>query len=73
MITLARPPKDKEKQEALVVLDRLEQSAGNGDHQLLATLGKRTAGLASLPDNKAAALLKLCLAVYNLNEYAFVD
>ena len=29
--------------------------------------------LADIPANEASAMVKLCLAVYNLNEFAFVD
>ena len=73
MIALSRPVREREKKQALELLKRLETGASEGDEQLLATLGKRPAGLESLPANKAASLLKLCLTVYNLNEFAFVD
>ena len=73
MIALSRPVEDEEKRQALQLLEGLEQAAAGGDQELLASLGELPEGLASLPPHRAAALVKLCLAVYNLNEFAFVD
>ena len=69
-IALARPIKNTEKAQALQLLENL--SHAQTDEQIRATLGAAPENLASLPPRQAAALVKLCLAVYNLNEFAFV-
>ena len=69
-IALARPIKDVEKTQALQLLENL--SNAQTDEQIRATLGEAPENLASLPPRQAAALVKLCLGVYNLNEFAFV-
>ena len=68
-IALARPPSAQEKQEALAMMAKL------------AALGptKRDAGeplpeeLAKLGPARAEALTKLCLAIFNLDEFIYVD
>ena len=69
-IALARPIKDVEKAQAIQLLEKLTNA--QTDDQIRATLGEAPENLASLPPRQAAALVKLCLAVYNLNEFAFV-
>ena len=69
-IALARPIEDGEKVEALQLFQNL--SDAQTDEQIRATLGEAPESFASLPPRQAAALVKLCLAVYNLNEFAFV-
>ena len=69
-IALARPIEDGEKVEALQLFENL--SNAQTDEQIRATLGEAPESFASLPPQQAAALVKLCLAVYNLNEFAFV-
>jgi hypothetical protein len=66
-IALARPASEHEKQDALDLMDRLAHAAPAAD------LEAPPDALAALPSAQAASLVKLCLAVYNLNEFAFVD
>ena len=69
-IALARPIEDGEKLEAFELVENL--SDAQTEEQIRATLVEAPESLASLPPRKAAALVKLCLAVYNLSEFAFV-
>jgi hypothetical protein len=74
MIALARPIRDTEKREALELLDQLATAATT--RQAAADGTNETAlppGLAALPAAQASALVKLCLAVYNLSEFAYLD
>ena len=66
-LALHRPPSDQEKKEAL---------------ELLATRARRLKkdrwtelpdGLETIPLRKAAALTELCLALFNLNEFLYID
>ena len=66
-LALNRPPSDQEKQEAL---------------ELLSTRARRIkkdrwtelpAGLEEIPLPKAAALTELCLALFNVNEFLYID
>ena len=74
MIALARPIRDTEKREALELLDQLATAATARES---AAEGKREsvmpASLAALPAAQASALVKLCLAVYNLSEFSYLD
>lgn len=69
-IALARPIQKKEMAEALELLEIV--GAAQDDTQIRATLEDAPESLASLPPRQAVALVNLCLAVYNLNEFAFV-
>ena len=69
-IALARRIEGEEKEEALELFDSL--SVAQNEEQIRETLRKPPEHLAATPPRKAAALVKLCLAVYNLNEFAFV-
>jgi hypothetical protein len=64
-LALGRPPSKRERGQALGLLAELERG------------GVRLAGgpaeLAKLPPPRAAALVQLCLAVFNLNEFVHVD
>lgn len=66
-VALARGPSETEKSEALALAAALEASASP------APLEDPPADLAKLPPERAAALAKLCLAIFNLNEFVFVD
>ena len=74
MIALARPIRDTEKREARELLDQLavaataRQSVAEGKRE-----SAMPANLAALPAEQASALVKLCLAVYNLSEFAYLD
>jgi len=59
LIALARPPSAEEKQESLKLMETLAASGGAGE------VGEHS--------ERAVALAKLCLALFNLNEFAFVD
>ena len=67
MLALARPPTAREQQEALKLIDSL---AANSSTPALDNLPE---ALSKLPPLKAAALANFCLALFNLNEFAFVD
>ena len=74
MIALARPIRDTEKREARDLLDQLaaaataRKSESNGTDE-----NEIPKSLAALPPEQTSALVKLCLAVYNLNEFAYLD
>jgi hypothetical protein len=67
-IALGRPPSADERKDALDLLERLAASPPPPR-----PLENPPAGLAKLPPARAAALAKLCLALFNLNEFVFVD
>jgi len=67
LVGLGRPPTVQEKQEAIKLLEELARK------HAAKPLDDPPASLATLPSGRAAALAKLCLAVYNLNEFAFID
>ena len=69
-IALGRPIERKEAAEAIELVGVV--AAAQNDVQIQETLENGPESLASLPPRQAAALVKLCLAVYNLNEFAFV-
>ena len=54
--------------EALALLATLEHTSANA-----APLSDVPAELAALPPARAAALSKLCLALFNLHEFDYVD
>jgi uncharacterized protein DUF1553 len=76
LLGLARPPSPQEKQEAIALMETLIRRASEP-----ASAGQPSPAppenlpndLAALPPDRATALVKLCLAVFNLNEFAFVD
>ncbi len=74
-IVLARPPDETEKREARrYLVDSIAASEGETDDS--AADPKREENppeLQALPQSEAAAVVKLCLAVYNLSEFLFVD
>ena len=63
---LSRPPTAEESRSALALLDSLEKTSQTELEHLPAALKK-------LPAARRRALAKLCLALFNLNEFAFVD
>ena len=67
-ITLSRPPSAKEKREALDLLDALsrEDSAAKNDMEV-------PDELSSIGSARAAALTQLCLTIFNLNEFVYID
>ncbi len=75
MIALARPIKDEQKQQAIRLLDTLADpdDGRHNEQQIQETPGEIPESLAALPPQKALAFVRLCLAVYNLNEFAFID
>jgi hypothetical protein len=74
-IALARAPTAEETAEALQLMDTLAKSAAEGDpdDSAAADLESPPEALAALPPHQAAALVKLCLGIYNLNEFTFAD
>ncbi len=67
-IALGRQPGETEKIAAVRLIEQLA-----ADPAPAAALENPPAELAKLPPQQAAALAKLCLAVFNLNEFVFVD
>jgi len=67
-IALARAPSREEKQEALQLLETLADKYSEAKPPENLPLM-----LAGLPRKQAAALTELCLALFNLNEFMYVD
>jgi hypothetical protein len=67
-LALGRPPTREEARESLQLLEDLSATGSAS-----APLGDAPPPLAALPLARAAALTKLCLTLFNLNEFAFVD
>ena len=67
-LTLGRPPTPEEAREGLQLLEDLSRAGSAG-----APLDETPPALAALPPARAAALTKLCLMLFNLNEFIFVD
>lgn len=67
-IALSRPPTAEERQEALGLLNALsgDEPAAEDDVEI-------PAGLASIGRARAAALTQLCLTIFNLNEFVYID
>ena len=72
-ITLARTITDQERAEAIDLLNALESDAAENLEQTKANIGQLETELATLTPQRAAGLIHLCLTVYNLNEFSFVD
>ena len=72
-ITLARTITDQERAESIDLLDALESDAAENLEQTKANIGQLETELATLTPQRAAGLIHLCLTVYNLNEFSFVD
>jgi hypothetical protein len=64
-LALGRPPSKEERTSAGELLADLERSG--------TTMADLPAELKRLPSAQAAALMKLCLAMFNLNEFIHVD
>ncbi len=64
-LALGRPPSKEERASANDLLAELERSG--------TPLAEPPAELKRLPAGRASALVKLCLAVFNLNEFVHVD
>ncbi|MBI81828.1 MAG: hypothetical protein CMJ81_01400 [Planctomycetaceae bacterium] len=69
-IALARPISAQETEETLRLLAVLSET--QSVEQIQKTLGDSVESLAPASPQQAAALVKLCLAVYNLNEFSFI-
>jgi hypothetical protein len=67
MLALGRTPTDAERSEALALINALAADTA------APPLENPPADLAKLPPSQAAALAKLCLALFNLNEFMFID
>jgi len=67
-LALGRPPSSGELREALQLLESLGQKAP--DQKEWSDLPP---ALAKVPLPRAAALTKLCLSIFNLSEFAYVD
>ena len=67
-LALARQPTANEKREALQLMEQLSTSTSEAPDS--ATL---PGSLAKLGTTRARALAKLCLAIFNLNEFSYID
>jgi hypothetical protein len=67
-LALGRAPTTEESQEALRLLRTLEERTDTPG-----PLTNPPAELTALPANRAVALTKLCLALFNLNEFIYID
>ena len=67
-MALGRGPSDQEKSEALELISELARNPA-GEEQW----AKIPDGLQQIPLSQAAALTKLCLGVFNLNEFIYID
>jgi hypothetical protein len=67
-LALGRVPTKEEAAEAQRLIDSLEKNSDPA-----APLKDTPAELASLPPAQAAALTKFCLALFNLNEFIYID
>jgi mono/diheme cytochrome c family protein len=67
-LALGRSPTSVEMREALALLATLEHRSANA-----APLSKVPTEMAALPPARAAALSKLCLALFNLHEFVYID
>ncbi len=67
-LALGRHPTSEEMREALALLATLEHTSANA-----AQLSGVPVEYAALPPARAAALSKLCLALFNLHEFDYVD
>jgi hypothetical protein len=70
LIALSRPIRNTERREAHALMQELVVAADakttNGQAGSVVQLG-------TMPPSQGAAFVKLCLAVYNLNEFSFID
>jgi hypothetical protein len=67
-LALAREPTGQERRESLDMLNSLSRKEIRTKEWPEFPLE-----LSRIPANQAAALAKLCLAVFNLNEFAYID
>ena len=67
-LALARPPTEKDRHQALQLMDSLKGHTARPEDWT-----DMPDALTKIPLPSAAALVDLCLAVFNLNEFAFVD
>jgi hypothetical protein len=65
-IALGRAPTDAESASAVRLMEALERPGAEPLRVCPKTL-------ASVPPGRAQALAKLCLALFNLSEFAFID
>lgn len=75
-IALARPITEQERREATQLLHALRADAEQADSTAPKSVeagNQLPDSLAGLPAPQARALVQLCLAVYNLSEFTFVD
>ena len=66
-LALARPPSTQEKHEALALMDKLARQGPMKDADPL------PAPLTKLEPARAAALARLCLTIFNLSEFTYID
>ena len=67
-LALSRPPSEEEKIDALALLDSLAAKGVEGEDS-----PDLPAAQAKLPPAQAEAMTKLCVTLFNLNEFLYVD
>jgi len=73
LTVLSRPISGQETTEAAELLDQLRKRATENQDTLATALGKLPESLRPLDLPEATAMIQFCLAVYNLNEFVFID
>jgi len=73
MTALSRPITQEEAKEAAILLSQFTLQAATRTDQLAAALGDLPESLKPLDLPEATAMVQFCLAIYNLNEFAFID
>jgi hypothetical protein len=73
LTVLSRPITGEEFQEATSLLGQLTKQATARQDQLAAALGELPESLRPLDLQRATAMIQFCLAMYNLNEFSFID
>ena len=69
-ITLGRQPTEQELAEAIELIEQLAATPGGNSGKAFETGPQE---LRSIPAPRAAALVTLCLAMFNHNEFLFID
>ncbi|MEE2685482.1 MAG: DUF1549 and DUF1553 domain-containing protein [Planctomycetota bacterium] len=73
MTVLSRPISGEEATEAASLFGQLQKQAMENQDRLAASLGELPESLRPLDLPQATAMIQFCLALYNLNEFAFID
>jgi len=73
LTVLSRPITDEELQEVTALLRQLTEQATVKQDELATALGELPETLRPLDLPRTTAMIQFCLAMYNLNEFSFID